>query len=123
MSLCLDISHRLVKCPQNVKIKIHQSRQRGSCWTLINTVSTFQTFYKTPTPCFETCLPKSSLLSHGSIKLYGKEIPEPRLTGLFGDDTEQWYKYSGRTVLVQPMTPTLEMIRKMVEVSDVCPRD
>ena len=37
----------------------------------------------------------------GAIKIFGKEIPEPRLTMYYGDES---YKYSGRLLAATPWT-------------------
>ncbi|CAD7963406.1 unnamed protein product [Amoebophrya sp. A120] len=49
--------------------------------------------------------------AQGSVKLFGKEIPEPRLTCYFGDHS---YKYSGRLLHARLFPPILEELRKTV---------
>lgn len=52
----------------------------------------------------------------GSVKLFGKQLPEPRLTCYYGDPGLA-YTYTGRTVRPHPWSecPTLELIRRRVE--------
>ena len=53
------------------------------------------------------------------IKLYGKNIPLPRLTAWFGDKGKT-YMYSGITVEPEPWTPILSEIKSRIEeVSNV----
>ena len=46
--------------------------------------------------------------TQGSVTLFGREIPEPRLTAWFGDAD---YTYSGRTVHAAPWTEALASLR------------
>ncbi len=52
--------------------------------------------------------------AQGSIRLFGKLVPEPRLSAWFGDRD---YTYSGRTVKSAPFTPTLASLLRLVEAS------
>ncbi len=53
----------------------------------------------------------------GSVRFFGKLVPEPRLSAWFGDRD---YTYSGRTVKRAPFTPTIaslaERVRAIAEV-------
>lgn len=51
---------------------------------------------------------------HELIRLFGKEVLQPRLTAWHGDPTAQ-YKYSGLTLVPQPWTPALLQLRQLVE--------
>lgn len=48
------------------------------------------------------------------IKIFGKEVMQPRLTAYYGD-TEKKLKYSGITMHSYPWTPTLMQIKKSIE--------
>ena len=48
------------------------------------------------------------------IKLFGKEVMQPRLTSWHGD-AEAYYQYSGLTLMPQPWTLALQQLRKQVE--------
>jgi alkylated DNA repair dioxygenase AlkB len=50
------------------------------------------------------------------IKLFGKEIMQPRLTAWHGDPTAR-YAYSGLALEPQPWTPTLHHLRQQVEAA------
>ena len=50
----------------------------------------------------------------GSVRFFGKLVPEPRLSAWFGDRD---YTYSGRTVKSAPFTPTLASLLSRVEAS------
>jgi len=52
--------------------------------------------------------------SQSSIKIFGKDIKEPRLTAWYADEGIN-YKYSGRTNIANKWTPTLLIIKKLVE--------
>ena len=51
---------------------------------------------------------------HDKIKLFGKEIFQPRLTALFGESGKK-YSYSGLEMKPEPFTRELEEIRKRCE--------
>lgn len=55
---------------------------------------------------------------HGRIKMFGKEVLEPRLTAFYGDKP---YKYSGKLMNSQPWSPLLQRIREDVE--NVCDKE
>ncbi|WP_303309521.1 alpha-ketoglutarate-dependent dioxygenase AlkB [Hymenobacter sp. BT730] len=48
------------------------------------------------------------------IRLFGKEVLQPRLTAWYGDATAQ-YSYSGLSLAPQPWTPALQHLRTRVE--------
>ncbi|GAA4319158.1 alpha-ketoglutarate-dependent dioxygenase AlkB [Pontixanthobacter gangjinensis] len=48
------------------------------------------------------------------IKLFGREILQPRLTALFGEDGKS-YRYSGLEMHPQPFPPELEEVRRKCE--------
>jgi alkylated DNA repair dioxygenase AlkB len=50
--------------------------------------------------------------TQGTITLFGRDLPEPRLTAWFGDAD---YTYSGRTVRASPWPPPLAALRARVE--------
>ncbi|MBC8085268.1 MAG: alpha-ketoglutarate-dependent dioxygenase AlkB [Hymenobacter sp.] len=50
------------------------------------------------------------------IKLFGKEVMQPRLTAWHGDPAAR-YAYSGLTLEPQPWTPALRQLRQQVEVA------
>jgi alkylated DNA repair dioxygenase AlkB len=50
----------------------------------------------------------------GSVRVFGRDIPEPRLTSWHGDPGSS-YSYSGRTVQPSPWTKDLAAIRTLVE--------
>lgn len=49
------------------------------------------------------------------IKIFGKNLPQPRLTALYGE-TEISYTYSGLTLYPLPYTPELEALQKKLEL-------
>nr|WP_262904666.1 alpha-ketoglutarate-dependent dioxygenase AlkB [Hymenobacter lucidus] len=51
-----------------------------------------------------------------SIKLFGKAVPQPRLTAWHGDPAAH-YSYSGLSWQPQPWTPALQMLRNQVEAA------
>lgn len=51
---------------------------------------------------------------HEPIKLFGKEVLQPRLTSWHGDPAAR-YTYSGLTLDPQPWTPALQQLRQHVE--------
>lgn len=51
---------------------------------------------------------------HESIKLFGREVLQPRLTALYGD-VEKNYRYSGITMEPLPWTESLVKIKKKIE--------
>nr|WP_262905429.1 alpha-ketoglutarate-dependent dioxygenase AlkB [Hymenobacter nitidus] len=51
---------------------------------------------------------------HESIKLFGKLVPQPRLTAWHGDPSAR-YSYSGLSWEPQPWTPALQALRTLVE--------
>jgi alkylated DNA repair dioxygenase AlkB len=53
---------------------------------------------------------------HEPIKLFGKEVLQPRLTAWHGDPTAR-YAYSGLTLEPQPWTPALQQLRQQVETA------
>ena len=52
--------------------------------------------------------------TQGAIRLFGREVLEPRLTAWFGDAD---YTYSGRTVHARPWSPSLADLRSRVQRS------
>ena len=46
----------------------------------------------------------------GAIKIFGKEIPEPRLTMYYGDES---YKYSGRLLAATPWTQAPALVNEI----------
>ncbi|QIL76358.1 alpha-ketoglutarate-dependent dioxygenase AlkB family protein [Hymenobacter sp. HDW8] len=50
---------------------------------------------------------------HEPIKLFGKEVMQPRLTSWHGDPAAR-YRYSGLILEPQPWTPALQRLRKQV---------
>ena len=50
----------------------------------------------------------------GTIRLFGREVAEPRLTAWFGDRD---YVYSGRHLRSRPFPPTLDALRPDVEAA------
>jgi alkylated DNA repair dioxygenase AlkB len=53
------------------------------------------------------------------IKLFGKEVMQPRLTAWHGDP-EASYQYSGLKLAPQPWTPALQGLRQRVEAAAAC---
>ncbi|UOQ66026.1 alpha-ketoglutarate-dependent dioxygenase AlkB family protein [Hymenobacter volaticus] len=53
---------------------------------------------------------------HEPIKLFGKEVMQPRLTAWHGDPTAR-YSYSGIMLDPQPWTLTLQQLREQVETA------
>ncbi|WP_026880498.1 alpha-ketoglutarate-dependent dioxygenase AlkB family protein [Hymenobacter norwichensis] len=53
---------------------------------------------------------------HEPIKLFGKEVLQPRLTAWHGDPTAR-YAYSGLALDPQPWTPALQQLRQQVEAA------
>ncbi|WP_324673396.1 alpha-ketoglutarate-dependent dioxygenase AlkB family protein [Hymenobacter sp. GOD-10R] len=53
------------------------------------------------------------------IKLFGKEVMQPRLTAWHGDPTAN-YQYSGLKLAPQTWTPALQGIRQRVEAAAEC---
>lgn len=53
---------------------------------------------------------------HEPIKLFGKEIMQPRLTAWHGDPTA-CYSYSGIALDPQPWTPALQQLREQVQIA------
>ncbi|HEX8425828.1 alpha-ketoglutarate-dependent dioxygenase AlkB family protein [Hymenobacter sp.] len=51
---------------------------------------------------------------HEPIKLFGKEVMQPRLTAWHGDPTAR-YSYSGLALEPQPWTPALQQLRQQVQ--------
>ncbi|TGE26489.1 alpha-ketoglutarate-dependent dioxygenase AlkB family protein [Hymenobacter metallicola] len=51
-----------------------------------------------------------------SIKLFGKAVPQPRLTAWHGEPTAH-YTYSGLAWVPQPWTPVLQALRTQVEAA------
>jgi alkylated DNA repair dioxygenase AlkB len=49
-----------------------------------------------------------------TIKMFGKEYPQPRLVAWFGDPG-RGYTYSGISMNINPWTPQLESLKKMCE--------
>ncbi len=49
-----------------------------------------------------------------SIRMFGREIPEPRLVAWHGEP-DAVYRYSGRTNLPQPWTPLLMLLRSQIQ--------
>lgn len=49
-----------------------------------------------------------------SIRIYGKTVPQPRLTAWYGDPGTE-YKYSGIQLIPQPWTDTLRQLKALVE--------
>jgi len=49
-----------------------------------------------------------------TIRLYGREVMQPRLTAWHGDPAAT-YRYSGLQLTPQPWTPTLQQLRAQVE--------
>jgi alkylated DNA repair dioxygenase AlkB len=48
------------------------------------------------------------------IKIFGREIMQPRLTAWYGDNDKP-YSYSGITMQPEPWTPALELIKNRIE--------
>ncbi|RYU78431.1 alpha-ketoglutarate-dependent dioxygenase AlkB family protein [Hymenobacter persicinus] len=48
------------------------------------------------------------------IKLFGKEVMQPRLTAWYGDPDAR-YSYSGISLTPQPWTPALQLLREQVQ--------
>ncbi|WP_046244443.1 alpha-ketoglutarate-dependent dioxygenase AlkB family protein [Hymenobacter terrenus] len=55
-----------------------------------------------------------------SIRLFGQQVPQPRLTAWYGD-TAARYTYSGLTWEPRPWTPTLLALRQRVEAATGTP--
>ncbi|WBA41319.1 alpha-ketoglutarate-dependent dioxygenase AlkB family protein [Hymenobacter canadensis] len=53
---------------------------------------------------------------HEPIKLFGKEVLQPRLTAWHGDPTAR-YRYSGLALEPQPWTPALRHLRQQLEAA------
>jgi alkylated DNA repair dioxygenase AlkB len=53
---------------------------------------------------------------HEPIKLFGKEVLQPRLTAWYGDPTAR-YRYSGLALEPQPWTPALQQLRQQLEAT------
>ncbi|SNC77221.1 Alkylated DNA repair dioxygenase AlkB [Hymenobacter gelipurpurascens] len=53
---------------------------------------------------------------HEAIKLFGKEVLQPRLTAWHGDPGAS-YRYSGLQLTPQPWTPALQQLRQRVEAA------
>ncbi|RTQ53777.1 alpha-ketoglutarate-dependent dioxygenase AlkB [Hymenobacter gummosus] len=53
---------------------------------------------------------------HEPIKLFGKEVLQPRLTAWYGDAGAA-YRYSGLTMQPEPWTPALQQLRRRVETA------
>ena len=53
---------------------------------------------------------------HEAIRLFGKEVLQPRLTAWHGD-AEATYRYSGLQLSPQPWTPALQALRQQVQVA------
>ncbi|MDF7812743.1 alpha-ketoglutarate-dependent dioxygenase AlkB [Hymenobacter sp. YC55] len=53
---------------------------------------------------------------HEPIKLFGKEVMQPRLTAWHGDPTAR-YSYSGIALDPQPWTPALQLLREQVQAA------
>lgn len=53
---------------------------------------------------------------HEAIKLFGKEVLQPRLTAWHGDPGAT-YRYSGLQLTPQPWTPVLQQLRQRVEAA------
>ncbi|MBC6612951.1 alpha-ketoglutarate-dependent dioxygenase AlkB [Hymenobacter sp. BT507] len=51
-----------------------------------------------------------------AIRLYGREVLQPRLTAWHGDSAAT-YRYSGLQLTPQPWTPALQELRKQVETA------
>jgi len=51
---------------------------------------------------------------HETIKIFGKNILQPRLTALYGYENKP-YSYSGNTMIPIDFTPTLLMIKNRIE--------
>jgi len=63
--------------------------------------------------CFRTLL-ETIAWEQGTIVLFGREIPEPRLTAWIGDRD---YTYSGRTVKARPWPELLDRLRARLETA------
>jgi alkylated DNA repair dioxygenase AlkB len=48
------------------------------------------------------------------IKIFGREVMQPRLTAWYGDDDKP-YSYSGITMHPEPWTPALDLIKERIE--------
>ena len=53
---------------------------------------------------------------HEPIKLFGKEVLQPRLTAWHGDPAAR-YRYSGLLLEPQPWTPALQQLRQQLETA------
>ena len=73
----------------------------------------FPDFLQEPEPIFETLLTELEL-SYQYIRMYGKELREPRQTAYYADPGI-CYQYSGKTRYPKPWPPTLQRLRE-----DVC---
>lgn len=60
-----------------------------------------------------TCLLATIAWEQGQIRLFGKEIPEPRLSAWYGDPGTV-YSYSGKTLAPLPWTPELQDLRTRI---------
>lgn len=59
-------------------------------------------------------LQKETDWQQDDIKIFGKTVPQPRLTALYGSE-EKPYSYSGITMHPKPFTPTLLEIKAKIE--------
>ena len=55
-----------------------------------------------------------------AIRLFGQEVPQPRLTAWYGDPAAR-YTYSGLTWEPQPWTPALLSLRQRLEAAAQAP--
>ena len=70
---------------------------------------------KQATALYQKLLSEISL-SQGSVKIFGKNIPEPRLTAWYGDEGKS-YTYSNKKNDPLPWTPTLLQVKQRIETS------
>ena len=70
--------------------------------------------------CLKT-LSSSIKWNQETIRMFGKQVLQPRLTALYGDSGKP-YTYSGRTMQPLDWTPELIKIKKSVEEHPLCER-
>jgi alkylated DNA repair dioxygenase AlkB len=62
------------------------------------------------------CLAKEIQWEQKPIRMFGKLVPQPRLTAWYGDEGIS-YRYSGLTQTSLPWHPALESLRRKVEIA------
>lgn len=73
----------------------------------------FANFIKNQREVFD-CILETTKWGQGTVKVYGKEHDEPRLTCLFSTQPGRTYSYSGRTTESVAFPKTIELLREAV---------